>query len=196
MERMGTKFLEELRSKTHSIHRLIEQTEISKAIISPGVTLVQYEQYLQKVLCLHRAVEETIHPLLSTYIPDLAERQKSEKILSDLKELHFQPKNYPISFLDAEFIPSIGFCFGILYVVEGSTLGGMYILKNMIASVGKDNQIPTKFLTAYGQHTGSKWKMFLETLNEYVNSRNADEAEEVIKGATYGFNQVYKLFKA
>ena len=103
MERMGTKFLEELRSKTHSIHRLIEQTEISKAIISPGVTLVQYEQYLQKVLCLHRAVEETIHPLLSTYIPDLAERQKSEKILSDLKELHFQPKNYPISFLDAEF---------------------------------------------------------------------------------------------
>lgn len=193
---MEVKFLDELRSKTQLKHKLLEQTAISKAIISPGVTLDQYEEYLQKIWCLHAPVEKVVHSILQPHVTDLAERKKSEKILLDLQELNSQPKNCTQTFLDAEFIPSIGFCLGILYVIEGSTLGGMHILKNLTASIGKDARIPTNFLNAYGQHTGSKWKYFLEILHKYESSATAGEVGEIIDGAVYGFNQTYKIFNA
>lgn len=192
---MEVKFLEALRSKTHSVHKLLEQTLISRAIVSPEVTLDVYKAYLQKVWCLHAPVEKTVHPLLAPYIHDLAGRQKSEKILLDLHSLNTEPDTCSISFLDADFIPSISFCFGIMYVIEGSTLGGMHILRNVTTSI-KDENLPTHFFNAYGQYTGSKWKLFLEILNNYENAVNAEQAAEIIEGAIYGFNQTYKIFNA
>jgi heme oxygenase len=193
---MEDQFLEELRTKTNSLHKLVEQTAVSKAIISPDLTRNQYEVYLQKAFCLHADAENKVFPVLSPYIDDIAERKKTDKITLDLKELGFPIKHQSITFIDENFISTISFCFGIMYVVEGSTLGGMHILKNIKASIGKNADVPVHFFNAYGQHTGSKWKLFLEKLNAYKRTIDSTEAAKIIDGAIYGFNRTYELFNA
>lgn len=188
-------FLDELKSKTQALHKRVEQTALSKAIVSPAVTLDEYKRYLQKMWLLHAAAENILFPILSPYMKDLAERRKSGNIRSDLQALHSAVETgEPGKFLDAQFNPSPSFCFGMLYVLEGSTLGGLHIVKNVMASLGKDAAAATSFLTVYGAHTGSKWKEFLQVLNVYRQSVKEEEAAELIDGAIYAFNRTFELF--
>lgn len=187
-------FLEELKSKTRSLHKLVEQTAISRAIISPELTHDQYKRYLQKMLQMHTAVEKTVFPVVLPYVTDIADRYKSGKIISDLKRLTPAVDIDPGNFIDRHFIPTVNFCFGMMYVIEGSTLGGIYIAKNVVASLGKEQEVPTSFLNVYRQETGRKWKDFLHTLTEYRESINEGEAAELIDGSIYAFNRTFELF--
>lgn len=188
-------FLDELKSKTHFLHKRVEQTALSKAIVSPELTLDQYKRYLQKMWQLHTDAERIVFPILSSYIKDIAERKKSNKISSDLENLQSPvERDQQGKFIDAQFIPTPNFCFGLLYVVEGSTLGGMYIVKNVVASLGKEVEDATSFLTVYGPHTGSNWKEFLQILNDYRKSIPEQKEAELIDGAQYAFNRTYELF--
>jgi heme oxygenase (biliverdin-IX-beta and delta-forming) len=189
-------FLEELRSKTNSKHKLLEQTPISKAIISPHLTLNEYKTYLQKVLCLHETAEKMVFPLVTPLIDDLRDRVKSDKILLDMKILGVQPENHQHAFIDSRFIPTASFCMGMMYVLEGSTLGGIYILRNVMASIGKDGGVSANFLNCYEEFTGSKWKKFLELLIAHQHKVDDKGAAEIIDGAVYGFDRTYEIFNA
>lgn len=189
-------FLDELRTKTNSQHKRIEQTAISRAIVSPQLTWNEYKQYLQKVLCIHEAAEKIVFPLVSPHIHDISERVKTDKILLDLKIMGVQPENHLDIFIDPHFVPTTNFCFGMMYVLEGSTLGGIYILKNIMASIGREGGVSANFLNGYEEFTGSRWKQFLEILIEYRKKVDNQGAAEIIDGAVYAFDRTYEIFNA
>lgn len=124
-------FLERLRLETHALHTLIEETYISKSLMNSTLTKDQYVTYLQRVLTMHTDTEKRVFPLLSPYIKDIAERQKSDKILLDLKSLNSVTKISNTAFIDEDFRATINFSFGIMYLIEGSTLGGLHLLRNI-----------------------------------------------------------------
>lgn len=192
-------FLEELRSKTHLLHKRVEQTPFSRAILSPSLKADQYIQYLQRLLPVHADTEKEVFPVLSPYLLDIQERKKSDKIVLDLHALNAadaMKEETTFTFLDQHFIPNIPFCFGLMYVVEGSTLGGLYISRHLMTTVARDEKISTHFLNAYGQHTGNKWKRFLDALNNYAASVPTKETTDIVNGAVYGFNRTFELFNA
>ncbi|MBL7921560.1 MAG: biliverdin-producing heme oxygenase [Bacteroidia bacterium] len=189
-------FLNELRERIGPMHKALEQTVISKQITSPSLTPQQYQNYLQKMFCVHEAVEKNVFPHLKQQFNDITERTKTPAILNDLKGLNSHIENCSVSFIDDQFVSSIPFCLGIMYVTEGSTLGGIYILKNVSAIMGDRTKNVSYFFNCYGQHTGTKWKTFLEVLNSYAASASDKEKNEIIAGAVYGFNRTYEVFKS
>lgn len=150
-----------------------------------------YAAYLYKNLLMHKAVEEKVFPVLEESIKDISERKKTGAIQSDLNELGTQ-QAYEISFFDEQYRNNIAFNLGLAYVTEGSTLGGLYILKNVKQALGPG--APVRFLSVYGDKTGSRWKSFLESLHDFQSNLTKAEEENILKGAVYGFERAKAIF--
>lgn len=189
------KFLEELRSKTGPMHKKLEQTEVSQNIVSPSLDLHSYQKYLRKIHTLHQGIEEAVFPVLYKRIADINERKKLPGIKTDLNNTNTSPETNAVSFVDGDFRNTVPFCMGIMYVSEGSTLGGLHIVKNVAAALGGQVKDATNFLTVYGQSTGSKWKTFMQELESFQATCTEQERQDIIDGAVYGFERTYEIFK-
>lgn len=181
-------FLDNLRSKTSASHKNLESLPISKSIVNPNITIEEYVLYLSLMHDVVKNVEEEIYPILSSVIPDLNERKKAQHILNDLKFTKNEKKQNHSPF-DAKGI-SVPFAMGIMYVVEGSTLGGRFIIKNIQESFGFDEENGASYFGGYGNKTGSFWKRFLNSMNDFEQKTHSEE--EIIEGADYAFRTIYK----
>ena len=72
---------------------------------------------------------------------------------------------------------------GSLYVMEGSTLGGRVIERNVKRCLGLDAQHGCTYFAGYGMHTGTMWRSFLTQLDQAP----AVDAEQIADGATATF---------
>lgn len=183
-------FLHTLKTQTAGAHKRLENLPVSSCILSPEMKIEDYAHYLKLMYDVHYDVEENIFPLLSDNIPDLTERKKKHLIEEDLTFLNYkQPVVSPVFNTENITIP---FALGILYVVEGSSLGGRFILKNIETIKGLDEGKGVSYFTGYGNKTGSHWKNFLNVLTEYQEENNCED--EIIKGAIYAFDCIHDHF--
>jgi len=74
---------------------------------------------------------------------------------------------------------------GCLYVVEGSTLGGQVITRQLLKSLGLTAENGVAFFNGYGAETGPRWKTFGAWLEEGAAQLDQDEA--IIAGANETF---------
>ena len=70
---------------------------------------------------------------------------------------------------------------GALYVMEGATLGGRVILRQVTQRLGIGPQTGAAFFHGYGEETGALWRAFGERMNAFVAQSGGDE--EIIAGA-------------
>jgi heme oxygenase (biliverdin-IX-beta and delta-forming) len=183
-------FLNTLKSQTAVAHKRLEHLPVSSSILSPEMKTEDYAYYLKLMYDVHYDVEENIFPLLSRNIHDLTERTKKYLIEEDLAFLNYnKPVASPVFNTENITIP---FALGILYVVEGSSLGGRFILKNIETIKGLDEGKGVSYFTGYGNKTGSHWKSFLNALTEYQKKNNCED--EIIKGAIYAFDCIHDHF--
>jgi heme oxygenase len=77
-------------------------------------------------------------------------------------------------------------CLGILYVLEGATLGGQILRREISARLGLEADNGAAFLDVYGAATGRRWRDFME----YLGSRpmDADERKAVVAAAHTTFS--------
>ena len=190
---MSSNLITLLRNTTTQVHKDLEAMPVSKIIMSPELTVAGYIDYLCKVYAIHHSIENSVFPVLVETVTDVEKRKKIELIIHDLKTLETR---IPVvdSFLDADFRGNVPFCMGMLYVSEGSTLGGQYILKNIQKVLGGQAADATTFLNAYGPRTGSMWKAFTDILSTYDESLSEAEMKEVAAGAVYGFERTSVVF--
>lgn len=183
-------FLERLRADTADSHKNLEKLPLSMSIMSPTVSAEAYALYLNRMHDVVKDTEENIFPLLQNVFSDLEERRKLQFINDDLAFLN-APKTDSKSPFELSEKVSIPFAIGILYVVEGSSLGGRFILKNLQAALGYD-QNGVSYFNGYGNKTGSSWKHFLNVLTAYEEQNNAGEA--IIAGADFAFQAIHRHF--
>jgi heme oxygenase len=183
-------FLDTLKTQTAVSHKKLESLPVSSCILSPEMKIDDYAHYLKLMYDVHYDVEKNIFPLLSNVIGDLKDREKKHLIEEDLTFLKYN-KPAPVSVFDTKNSP-IPFALGILYVVEGSSLGGRFILKNIETVLGLNEGKGVSYFTGYGNKTGSQWKNFLNVLTEYQEENNCEN--EIIKGAIYAFDSIYVHF--
>ena len=189
---ISSKFLTDIKSKTANSHKKLESLSVSASILSPEMKVADYVEYLSLMHDVHKNTEEIIFPFLSGIINDLETRKKKHLIENDLNYLNhkkvFSNKVFNIQ------EPTLAFALGILYVIEGSSLGGRFILKNITTVPGLDNGEGTSYFNGYGDKTGSYWKSFLNSLSEYEQNYNCGET--IIEGAVYAFESIYNHFKS
>jgi len=188
-------FMAKLRNETSSVHQQLEQTSLSMSVMAPVVSTEDYTAYLQTMLTIHKGIEANVFPVLATLLPDIDTRRKTQLILNDLQQLGAEPERSDESFTDDNYTSDPAFNLGILYVSEGSTLGGKVIMKNVLSAAKTGINEACHFLDAYGDKTGSRWKEFIAAMDQY--QLDADEAtrSRIIAGANYGFERTSSLFQ-
>ncbi|MBF4507756.1 biliverdin-producing heme oxygenase [Flavobacterium sp. JLP] len=183
-------FLDHLKNHTASAHKKLENLSVSKSILYADMKIGEYCHYLSLMYDVHKSTEDVIFPFLKDIVFDLKEREKTHLIYNDLLFLNFNKNGSSIVFENQKI--TTAFALGILYVIEGSSLGGRYILKNVETIQGLDQQEGISYFTGYGNKTGSYWKNFLNTLTEYQQKNKCEN--EIIEGAGYAFECIYNHF--
>ena len=182
-------FLDQLRSQTRDAHTQLESLPVSASITSDTISVAAYTHYLQLMHAVISETEDKIFELLGGIIPDLEQRRKRQWIESDLQQLGFAPKIFGEVFKTEISVP---FALGIMYTVEGSTMGGRYILKNIESALGLNENQGAKYFAGYGDATGKFWKNFLNSLTGYESQTG--NTDEIIAGARYAFDAIHNHF--
>lgn len=185
-------FLERLRTKTADSHTKLEELPVSKSIMKPNVTQQEYINYLQLMHDVIKDAERNVFPSLSHIVADdLIDKNRTERLEKDLQLLG-QPKTDCKTVFENASGYSNAFALGILYVLEGSTLGGRVIYKNINTALGLDADSGLFYFAGYGGQTGSHWRTFLETVIKYESDNNAEE--EITAGAEFAYKTIAKHF--
>lgn len=186
--------IQELRATTSGIHKRLEETYISRIILSPSVTLDDYTSYLERNYLLHRDVEQVMLPAAKDMMQQLGTRKKVPLLAVDLQALGQKvPVGEPSDPGHSQPVNS-AFALGCLYVTEGSALGGQYILKNLKGVLGDQVKHAHRFLNVYGANTGAYWKSFMALVEEFGATAGPETRTDVLAGATFCFNKAYSLF--
>jgi len=186
-------FLQSLRSRTAHQHSLLEQDTASKNLLGPQVTANHYATYLASLYGFVKGFEKKVFPQLQTSITDINERRKTHLLISDLNLLGIDEAliaAIPDDFFAAVY-HSNATALGGMYVLEGSVLGGAYINKHLHATLGIDAIAgKTRYFTAYGPETGTRWKLFLQSF--CLASSGLEE--DVIESASQTFSIMHQWF--
>ncbi len=187
-------FLKALKHGTATAHQALEDLPLSLAVIHPSVTKQDYTNYLLHMLAIVAELEQQIFPLIADQIQDVDKRRKLSWIVADLELLESLP---PINSKSRVFpepaAVSVAFGIGMMYVLEGSTLGGKFIGKNIRQALGYDASNGARYLAGYGADTGSMWKQFLADMVSFEQS--GDDGNEIIEGANAAFQGIYHHLK-
>jgi len=189
---LSSDFLTDIKSQTADSHKKLESLSVSASILSPDMKIEDYIHYLSLMHDVHKNTEEVVYPLLSQIIPDLDQRKKKHLIEEDLSFLNHNKTTSSTVFDKTEM--SVPFALGVFYVIEGSSLGGRFILKNIVNNKQLSNDQGVSYFKGYGDKTGSFWKNFLNILAEYEQNNNG--ADSIIEGAVYAFDSIYNHFES
>lgn len=193
MEKLATAtFAENIKATTSSAHTALEQLPVSVSIMNPAITTAEYINYLTLMGNVVKDAEENIFPVLNGVIADIDTRLKTHLIESDLRYLNAAALTSETPLSGSLETISIPFALGILYVIEGSNLGGRVILKNITKALGYSEENGATYFAGYGALTGPKWKHFLDMLSTY--EANSGNATEIIEGANYAFEAIHRHF--
>lgn len=169
---------EYLKKNTAEYHDAAEKLFNSEKIFNKTFTLEDYKKIINtNYLMLLHSEDKIFNNLSDKYAEklQLSNRKKLPLIEKDLESLSL--KNQTASH-DLEFTNEHE-ALGAMYVIEGSTLGGNVIAKQLSKTEGFD-QVSFNFFGCYQENTGSMWKNFKEVLDAEVSEENY---HEVLSGA-------------
>ena len=155
-----------LRRATARAHQQLEATISVEAMCA---SLELYRDLLRRMWGVYAPLEAA---LMGVDWPGSAEwasnRRKASWLRADLRALGMtdgEIGSLPVSTsLPAVAIPAD--VFGVLYVLEGATLGGQVILPR-VAILGLSADRGARFYTGYGRETGAYWRAFVDRLEAF-----------------------------
>lgn len=162
-----------LREATQAPHQRLENR---LDILRQVATAHGRRRLVERFHALHRDAEAALSPWLAALAGlDFDVRRRSPHLARDLAVLRGAPaQGEPIT------LRGVGEALGLMYVLEGSTLGGRVIRRRVEAAGG--DMAGLSFLDPYGDQVGERWRSFLSL----VEAR--PEADAIVAGAVAGFH--------
>ncbi|MFL1491737.1 biliverdin-producing heme oxygenase [Pseudomonas antarctica] len=182
--------LQALRKGTGLLHVALEKR---LPFFSERLDADRYRRLLQAYYGFYAPMEAALYD--SGLIPDgfdTALRVKTPTLLLDLHALGLTddaisalPRCCELPTFDT---PTA--CLGALYVLEGATLGGQVLRREMALRLGIDADNGGAFLNVYGANTGRHWKDFLDYLGRQPLDAHAQQRAVAAACSTFsGFEQ-------
>ena len=171
-----------LRFGTSAAHA---QLEARLDLLGPTLTRERYRRLLERLHGFHAVLE----PRLDAWhardpVLDWPARRKLGLLAADLADLHRgHPGNLPRC-PDVPEVENTARALGVLYVVEGATLGG-----TLIAAHLRDTDVPTgalRFFSCYGDQVGRRWRRWRQATDTWVGADPA-RSDAVVESATETF---------
>jgi heme oxygenase len=123
-----------------------------------------YADLLERMLGFYRPLEERIAPYAASVAGlDWGTRRRAPLLLADLLALG-RPAARPDALSPLPAVASADDALGVLYVLEGATLGGTLIARQARLRLGVTATTGGAFFTAYGGATAARWRAFAAVL--------------------------------
>jgi heme oxygenase len=110
-----------------------------------------------------------------TALPDYDDRRKPGTIINDLKAINASTDDISLE-TALPIIDNSANAIGALYVLEGSTLGGVYLSSVLAKNVPSIEDNALSFFYGYGKESKEKWVAFVDYLNKFAEGANNDGA--------------------
>ena len=173
----------QLRDSTKDLH---EATESAFDVRAALASHESYAAILARFYGIHEPIESQLRemPMLDDLGLDIVSRRKSLLIERDLRSLGWAedaigciPKSNSLPRLT-----SVPEALGSMYVLEGSTLGGQIIRREVEKRLGFTPDRGCAFFAGYGDPgTRENWTQFIAALNAYADSH--PETSDAIREA-------------
>lgn len=176
-------FSEALKEATQSVHTELERKLI--AVIRKVSSPQEYIRLLELMYGFYFPVQEKL--LLYPKVQKFSSHDRGRKAENLLADIHyFQPGTANELPLCNELpeINSYASAIGVLYVLEGSTLGGRIIAGMLSKQLGISVEQGFSFFNAYGDETKMMWDHFKLLLD---GAWNEEERTAIFNGATATF---------
>lgn len=124
---------------------------------------------------------------LALALGDVAARRKADLIARDLLALGVRPGELPAlpRCADLPALPDAAHALGCLYVLEGATLGGQIIVRQLAAGPGVTADSGGAFFSGYGRETGPMWRSFGVGLAAYATTPEREAGIVAAAGETF-----------
>lgn len=182
----------QLRQATHDQHVRLNHHPMLSGLLQPAYPLVRYRCLIAAYFRIYRAIEEVIMRYVENSEGqfDYAARRKLSWLAEDLnyfQDTSFSHCNSPELRLPA--VENAGQLIGILYVIEGSTLGGRVILRALSEHHSLCGSAGARFFQGYGEQTQSNWQEFLRF------AESIGICENMRRAAIQSAREIFKLFE-
>lgn len=178
--------LQRLKHDTRELHAQIEQR------VDLPVRLRSWEGYrevLAQFYGYYAPVEAALKGVtgLDRVIGDLSVRWKAGQLVADLQVLGVAPSaiaSLPHC-VDFPHPSGLDHAFGCLYVLEGATLGGQIITRQITGDLGVTPTQGAAFFAGYGPATGPMWRSFGAAVMAYATTPEREATIVAAAQATF-----------
>ncbi|RXG15706.1 heme oxygenase [Leeuwenhoekiella aestuarii] len=177
--------LKHLKKQTANLHQETEQGNLAKYILDHSITTAQYKALLKqnyKAYAILNSLLKHNEKNIPANLQHFADDKKVKDLELDLSQIAAVT---PEITFDASKILSPAEILGMLYVVEGSMMGGLLIRKNLESCSNLDAVQKHHFFGKNPPEVLNRWKSFTAAVESQDYSET--EMDAAVKGANYAF---------
>ncbi len=157
-----------LKKQTEEEHRKTENSPIMLSIMGDPFSVADYQVLLKRMLSFYLPIEKKINAFLENGTLSYSYSPKSPLLQTDLAYLCAKDVKEQRKESDTPALETHENFLGILYVLEGSTLGGALIHKMLEKHM--DVSKAATFFYPYGKETKKRWDETRAFLNDCDNT--------------------------
>ncbi len=182
---MDSSILQRLKRETQACHADLERRV---DVLNRVQTVAGYRRLLQTFYGVYCPLEAEIlrsKSEIAQWLPDIEDRMRTGSLRRDLNVLDSSgSEDLPLA--PTSPLRSLADQFGCLYVLEGSTLGGQFIARDVRANLNYTPENGCAFFASYGANIGTMWRKFREAIEAYAASQ-PDRHDTIIHSAVATF---------
>lgn len=200
---MHTPIMQRLRAETREQHLATEAIPFSASILDGSLPRSAYAGQLAAYLPVHVALERAVdagrHPALAAVWTD--DMRKTALLEADLAFLGAHSLDADAREASADLAGWVDdlaetdpvAMLGVLYVLEGSTLGGALLRRHLSAAYGLTDA-GLRYYSPYGVGPKPHWVAFSERMNAAVT--DAGDADRIVAAADETFRRIGRILSA
>lgn len=171
--------MQRLADATRAEHQHIERNSLLAQLLQSDVSVSHYRRVLAGFHGFYRPLETQLlaNPDVANH-RDLASRLGKHRLLAaDLRTLEVSARQCQ-ALPHCEDLPVCKHwheILGVMYVLEGATLGGQLIRKQLLAHLDARWHGALRFYSCYGDQVGERWRTFQQLLAGNLPDDPADE---------------------
>lgn len=188
MESRPLSLLSQLKSDTAFLHEQIERTLDADRRFK---SIDPYRKLIVRFLGFYRPVEALITSHLANEdLLELGRRRKTALLIDDLRALGIPQDAIDDIPVCAAFpdIETPAQALGCMYVLEGATLGGKLIRRQLASHLNLEPGTGSSFFASYGDDTGPMWKRFCSFVTQYETAHK-EECFQIVSAAKDTFEK-------
>lgn len=183
---MAASLIERLRRETQESHGEVERRV---DILSRVRTDQSYRTLLERFYGVYCPLEHQLGQSMleiAHWLPDIEDRMRTKLLRLDLRSLgNLCTEDLPLA--PVPLLDSLPHRFGCLYVLEGSTLGGQLIAREVSSKLPYTSDLGCSFFASHGAEIGAMWRSFCRALEAYAVA-NSESHDSIVQTAAATFS--------